>query len=264
MYGAETMVANLALETNQLGGEATVGIFDNAHRPKNDASERFAGNGIKTHLIACKGRADRQTVRTIRELIQSNQIQVLHSHGYKADIYGYFAARPLDMPKIATRHNNVGAQNTPALRLYEFLDMRLLRRFNAIAAVSDSIANELRHSGIAPQKIGVIHNGIDLSAFASATPTLLQEIGANGRLVVGTAGRLIPAKGMEYFLRAAKEVLAEFPNVLFVLVGEGLHRSALEQLVASLGIKENVIFTGQRTDMPNVHASFDIFVLPSL
>jgi glycosyltransferase involved in cell wall biosynthesis len=264
MYGAESVVATLASNLQNRGEDTIVGIFDNAHRPKNDASDRIEKAGVKVIRIPCSGRADRLTVRAIRELIRTEQIDILHSHGYKADIYGYLATRRLRIPIIATRHNQRGLRHTLAIRLYEFLDILFLRRFNTVAAVSDLIAEELLKAGIAPQKVTVIGNGIDVSRFVGASPTLSEELNKGQRLLIGTAGRLISQKGMEYFLMAASEVLKKFPTLLFGIVGEGPHRPALERSMKDLGIERNVIFTGPRSDMPNVYASFDVFVLPSL
>ena len=203
-------------------------------------------------------------MRAIRKLIRTEQVDILHSHGYKADIYGYFATRRLGIPITATRHNQRGLRHTLAIRLYEFFDTLFLRHFNAVAAVSDLIAEELLRAGVAPQKVAVIGNGIDLSRFAGASPTLSEELNKGQGLLIGTAGRLIPQKGIEYFLMAASEVLKEFPSLLFGIVGEGPHRSTLERLIKDLGIERSVVFTGLRADMPNVYASLDVFVLPSL
>jgi len=264
MYGAEAVVATLASNLQCLGEDTLVGIFDNAHRPKNDASDRIEKAGLKVIRIPCRGRVDLQTVRAIRKLIRTEQIDILHTHGYKADIYGYFATRRLGILIIATRHNQRGLQHTLAIRLYEFFDILFLRRFNVVAAVSDLIAGELLRAGVAPHKVTVIGNGIDLSLFVGASPTLSEELDKGQRLLIGTAGRLIPQKGIEYFLVAASEVLKEFPSLLFVIVGEGSHRSTLERLIKDLGIERSVVLTGPRVDMPNVYASFDVFVLPSL
>jgi glycosyltransferase involved in cell wall biosynthesis len=264
MYGAESVVATLASNLQNRGEDTIVGVFDNAHRPKNDASDRIEKAGVKVIRIPCSGRADGLTVRAIRKLIRTEQIDILHSHGYKADIYGYLATRRLRIPIIATRHNQRGLRHTLAIRLYEFLDILFLRRFNAVAAVSDLIAEELLRAGVAPRKVTVIGNGIDVSRFVGASPTLSEELNKEQRLLIGTAGRLIPQKGIEYFLMAASEVLKTFPTLLFGIVGEGPHRPALERSMKDLGIERNVVFTGPRSDMPNIYASFDVFVLPSL
>ena len=76
---------------------------------------------------------------------------LLHTHGYKADLYGYVAAWRSGKPIVATCHNWVGG--TAALGIYNHLDRMALKRFNALAAVSDTVAHRLLDSGVAAKKI---------------------------------------------------------------------------------------------------------------
>jgi glycosyltransferase involved in cell wall biosynthesis len=133
-----------------------------------------------------------------------------------------------------------------------------------VVAVSEAIAKTLRRSGIQKSKINVIDNGIDLNIFSDARATLAEKIDKGQRLVVGTVGRLVEQKGLVYFLEAAREVLQDFPNVIFVIVGEGPDREKLEQLSRELLIHQNVVFTGVCADMPGAYSSMDVFVLASV
>ncbi|MDH5769316.1 MAG: glycosyltransferase, partial [Nitrospirota bacterium] len=82
--------------------------------------------------------------------------------------------------------------------------------------------------------------------------------------VVGTIGSLKYEKGHEYLLRAAKEVLESHTSVKFLIVGSGPLRNSLENNVKSLGIANDVIFTGYRKDVAELLSVMDIFVLPSV
>jgi glycosyltransferase involved in cell wall biosynthesis len=75
---------------------------------------------------------------------------------------------------------------------------------------------------------------------------------------------LAPEKGLNLFLKAAREVLNTRPETEFLIVGEGPQRPMLESQACELGIAHAVVFTGVLDDMPDVYASMDIFVLPSL
>jgi glycosyltransferase involved in cell wall biosynthesis len=217
---------------------------------------------LAVQQIVCRGRWDWHAIEAIRKTIQSQNIDLLHSHGYKPDIYGFLAARGLGIPLIATCH--LWTRQTVAVRFYDFLGSLFLRRFDAVVAVSDVIAKSLRRSGIRESKISVIDNGIDLSLFSQARATLAGKINKGQRLVVGTAGRLVAQKGLVYFLKAAREVLLDFPNVIFVVVGDGPDRGKLEHMARELAIEQNVLFTGRCSDMPGAYASMDVFVLASI
>src|SRR5215469_16802608 len=261
-YGAENVVAALARDLQQSGHIAWIGVFENAHVARNSVADQFESRGLHVIRIPCRRRFDLTAVRRIRRIIADNEIDLVHSHGYKSDIYAWLAARRLRLPIMATSH--LWTRQTAAIRFYEFLDGLVLRRFDAVAAVSQRIAGELRQAGIAGEKISVIDNGIDLSPFDSAAPLFKSELQAGGRLLIGTVGRLTGQKGMEYFLGAAQKLLKEFPDLMFAIVGDGPDRQKLEQMARELQIEKSIHFTGARRDMPAVYASLDVFVLASV
>ncbi len=261
-YGAENMLVNLARALERLGCRSVVGVFENDHRPNMQVAERARQLGLAVELIPCRGRADLRSMRILRDAIRTKGIDLVHAHGYKADLYAYAAARRTGVPVLATCHN--WPDKSVALRVYEFLDHMVLKRLPRVVAVSEGVAQSLRRFGMREGRISMIGNGIELDAFASAQPTLAQEYGKRDWLVVGMVGRLVPAKGADYLLRAARELLQSFPETLFVFVGEGPERGNLERLSRDLGMEANVVFAGQRQDMPGVYASLDLLVLPSL
>jgi len=150
------------------------------------------------------------------------------------------------------------------MRAYAVLDRMVLRRFDKVIVVSDVVAEILRRSGVAPEKISTIFNGVDIELFRGVAPTLRNEIAPDADAIVGFVGRLVPEKGGALLLRSAQQVLALHQKTHFVLVGEGPSRKEWEALAAELGISQQVSFAGVRDDMPGVYASFDALVLPSL
>lgn len=262
-YGAETMLLCLVKSLALLGHESVIGVFRNSHCPHTEVAEAARLEGLKVEIIPCDGKIDRRAVDVIRHCLQIHSIDLVHTHGYKANFYGYLAARGKGVPAVATYHLDWPDRGL-ALRLYHLFDRLVVRRFGKIAAVSEAVARSLRRSGVPSAKIVTIDNGIDLSPFAQARPILQEEISERPDALIGLVGRLTPQKGCEYFLRAAQRVLIDFPRTLFVLVGEGPDRRKLEELVRDLNIAERVIFAGHREDMPGVYASLDILVLPSI
>ena len=261
VYGAETMLLGLAKSLTSLGHEAVLGVFRNAHRPHTEIADAARLRGLAVEIIPCNGRVDWAAVRAVQRCIKAHSIDVVHTHGYKGNLYGLAAARQFHAPVIATCHN--WTDETASLRVYRYVDYLVLRRFRRIVAVSDAVAALLRTAGIPSSRITTIDNGIDLSPFKTARPKLREEMKEKPGMLVGLVGRLTPPKGGEYFLQAAREVLAKIPAALFVLVGEGPERQTLEGLARQLGISRQVVFAGHRNDMPEVYASLDVLVLPS-
>jgi len=83
-------------------------------------------------------------------------------------------------------------------------------------------------------------------------------------VIVTTVARLVPQKGHVFLLEAAKEIVSKFKDVRFLLVGDGGLRAQLERRANALGLGDYAFFLGQRTDVPQILAASDIFVLPSL
>jgi len=137
-YGAENMLLNLCASQQEAGCENSLLLFYNVHAPNIEFYERARRSGISVRMVHCQGRADWRAVRQIEEYIQQDGINLLHTHGYKADLYGYVAARRSNKPIVATCHNWVGG--TAALGIYNRLDRLALKRFNSLAAVSEPVA----------------------------------------------------------------------------------------------------------------------------
>jgi glycosyltransferase involved in cell wall biosynthesis len=230
------------------------------HTPNVEFYERARRHGISVRMVHCKGRADWRAVQQIEEYIQSEAIDVVHTHGYKADLYGFLAAWRSGKPVVATCHNWVGG--TTALGIYNHLDRLALKKFSALAAVSDEVAQRLLDSGVPAEKIKIIANCIDVQAYEHGQP--LPALSCVGEKVVGMVARLDLQKGFEYLLRAVRELCNTMNGFKVVIVGEGPDRPAIEAMVQEYGLQSSVILAGQQSDMPGVYAAMDIFVLPSL
>jgi glycosyltransferase involved in cell wall biosynthesis len=132
----------------------------------------------------------------------------------------------------------------------------------------------VEYERIPADRFEVIYHGIDPEAFKSNAEhrdKIRQDFGlSDGDYVIGTVGRLAEQKGHRYLLDAAAIVCARCRNAKFVIVGGDARRpseSIKEQLLRlnrSLNGHDKAIFTGLRTDIPDVMSLFDIFVLPSL
>ncbi|HXA83788.1 MAG TPA: glycosyltransferase family 4 protein [Candidatus Dormibacteraeota bacterium] len=259
-YGAENMLLNLCASQQKAGCQNSLLLFYNVHAPNVEFYERARRRGLSVRMVHCQGRADLRAVRQIEEYIREDEIDLLHTHGYKADLYGYVAARRSHKPIVATCHNWVGG--TAALGIYNHLDRLALKRFNALAAVSDSVAQRLIDSGVSPRKIKTIANGIDVEPFDHAQP--LPALAFGRHKVVGMVARLDLQKGFEYLLQAVRELCVGFRELKVVIVGEGPDRKAIEDMIQQYGLQRNVVLAGHHSDMPGVYAAMDIFVLPSL
>jgi len=150
-----------------------------------------------------------------------------------------------------------------------------LDKVDLVVPISDAVQKPLDDAGIAPEKIQRVYNGVDVSLFAQEKETLKSEFAVNGYLI-GIVGQMNPRsqwKGQCEFIQASAEILKHRQDVWFALVGgddspktspdHGSYINELKELAYSLGIEHRVIFTGHRSDMPNVMASLDVLVSAS-
>lgn len=255
-YGAENVVLNLTESLQGLGCKTVLGVFDNTHRPNTEIANLARERGVTVEIIPCNGRMDWKAIRAIRECVKAHRIDIVHTHGYKADFFGWMAGRRLRVPVVATIH--IWSERNAYLHFYTILDRLILRRFDKAVGVSNEIVSLLRNTRVAPEKIDKVSNGIHVEMFEDAPPALAVELGKKDRVLVGMVSRLLPEKGVEQFVRAAQQVLAICPQAFFILVGDGPEGPRLKALARELGIEDNVLFAGRRGDMPSVYASLEI------
>ncbi len=260
-YGVENMLLSLAMQLARLGTRCVVGVFRNSQSPHTEIADEAQRQGLPVEVIPCCGKWDRKAISEIRLLLKKHSVDVVHTHGYKPDLYALAAIGRRRTALVATSHNWPSA--LLSMRMYAVLDRLALRMFDKVVVVSDKVGHILRGSGVDADKLAFIPNGVDLQRFANAAPKLRDELGLAHKPVVGFVGRLVSEKGGPVLIQAAKTVLATRPETRFVLVGDGPARQEWQNLAETLGIADNVIFTGARSDMPEVYASMDLVVLPS-
>ncbi len=261
MYGAEAVILNLSRTLNEGPHQSVLGVFSNSSHPNLQLHARAAKEGIESHLISCNGQLDRSVPAAIRDLVTRTGADVVHAHGYKADVYVYLAMRTSQTPIVSTCHGWI--DNGLAVRLYGALDRFTLRRYSGIVAVSDGVKQRLLNAGVAARRIRLIRNGVDLKPFANAQQPNQDRSGEDHSLCVGLVGRLSHEKGIDLFLRAASDVLIKLPLIRFAIVGDGPDQAQLEELVAQLKIGASVSLLGRSEDMPAFYASLDILVSSS-
>jgi glycosyltransferase involved in cell wall biosynthesis len=198
--------------------------------------------------------------------IKADRFDLIHTHGYRADIVGFIASRYLGLPIVSTCHGFISTDWR--LNVYNKLDVVVLRYFNRVMAVSEKMRAELVGKGVAGRKIEVITNAVPDEAILGSASTRVEtrsRLGiADDEFVFGFVGRFSKEKGLNYLLEAVRRWTPGTGRWRLVLVGDGPHRGLLEEAVRELGLTGKVIFTGFQADTTTCYPAMDAFVLPSL
>ena len=261
MYGAEAVILGVSRMLDEGPHRSMLGVFSNSSNPNLQLHENATREGIESYLIPCSGQIDRKAIKSIRELVQRTGADVVHAHGYKADIYAFLALRGSGVSLVSTCHT--WYDNDPKVLLYGVLDRLMLRGYARVVAVSEEVRQRLVKSGVKANRVSMIRNGIDLRPFDRASAAVKDALGWSSCPLVGLVGRLAVEKGVDIFLDAAARVLAQCPDTKFVVAGDGPDRAELDALIDKLGIREPVRMLGRCDDMPALYASLDIMVSAS-
>jgi glycosyltransferase involved in cell wall biosynthesis len=261
MYGAEAVILNLSRTLEQGPHRSILAVFANSANPNLQLHEAALQQGIESYTIPCKGQVDRSTIHALRELATRTGADVVHAHGFKADIYAHLALRKRGIPLVSTCHT--WYDTNPVVTFYGKLDRLILRSYARVVAVSEEVRQRLLKAGVRDQCIRKIRNGIDLRPFARPLPSPDAAAHPVRELIVGLVGRLAWEKGIDILLAAAAKAIPQFREVRFMIVGEGPDHDALQRSIDELGLNNYVTLAGRRDDMPAVYASFDVMVSSS-
>jgi glycosyltransferase involved in cell wall biosynthesis len=200
--------------------------------------------------------------RPLVRLLRSGGVAVLHSHKFGSNLWGSVLGRASRVPAIVAHEHSWSYEG-------QWLRRRLDR--DVIARCADcfvAVSREDRRrmielEGIPPERIAFIPNGIPMPTTRSVGD-VRGELGiAPGAPVVGSVGVLRSEKGMDVVVDAAERLVAEFPELRVLLVGDGPERAELERRIGAAGLREAVRVLGYRRDVPDVLAAVDVAVSAS-
>ncbi len=258
MGGSEMLAWRIAKALN-MGSRYGCSIY--ALQGSGSLAEILAGDGIPAQAFWKTGRFDVRLIFRLAKQFRKDRVQMLHTHHLGQLLYGGIAGRLAGARVIHTEHEYYTLSR---LRLQRLL--RALCLFtDAVTTVSEPVTEFLHNQvGIPARKIKMIPNGVDVTRFSTAKPIDRVALGCRDRdTVIGCVARLEPEKGHAILLKAFRKLSGRHPYAKLLLIGDGAERGRLEQLSSELGLKDSVLFTGVRRDVPELLSACDIVVLAS-
>ena len=256
--GLESVVVALSVGLAQRGHQIRVVAFlgPEDHSPP---FELLPNHGVEVIEIRLPPRSYRVEGARLIETLRRLRPSVVHSHGSHADVIGLRAARAVGVPVVSTVHGF--AAGDWKNRLYEWIDRRALRRFDAVVAVSKPLAGGLARAGVARSRINLLPNALPIDNPPLGRDAARRALGLPlDGLVCGWVGRLSQEKGPDVFLRALPQVPMAWSASV---VGAGPLADRLRQEAAVLGVADRIRWHGVVPQAGRLLAAFDALVLSS-
>ena len=196
-----------------------------------------------------------------------HRIDIVHGSEDPRDaLSGALIARLTDAKHLVHLHGTCGSWTRPSV-------FRAMRRADAVVGISKFVADSALSIGCNPDRIHEAHNAIDLTRWDYRTdgqPVRDEFSIPAGALVFATVANIRPWKGQELTLRALATIKDRIPDFRYLVVGSGsvgpdtTYGTSLQRLADELGLGQEVVLTGVRSDIPAVLAACDFCVMPFL
>ncbi len=263
--GAETgggMIHILSLLNNLNRDEFVLGVFE-----KGVMYERAKELGIQVQLFQQSSRYDLSIFNQIIKYINENKVDIVHTHGARANLYAFIMKGFTKCKWVTTIHSdprddflNGGIKGTIFTKLH-FLS---LKRMDHFFAISNRFKEMLVSFGVRSDLITTIYNGIDFK-IPNQAPISRKELGLEDTdFVVIMIARLHPVKGHNIAFKAIQRLRSDYPFIRLLLVGDGPIKDELKEKVDELGIQSNVLFLGHRDNIHSLLSIADVEILTSL
>lgn len=239
-------------------------------------AEGLRADGVRVLHLGMAGNRDVGVLPRLVRVIRSGGYDLVHTHLYRACVYGRLAARVAGVRAVVATEHSLGDSQMEGRALTQGVRALYLaseRLGSATVAVSPTVADRLKRWGVPAPRIEVVPNGIELDRFRfdpERRERTRRRLGLpDGAFVVGGVGRLAPGKRFDVLVRA----LARLPeDCWLLLVGGGPEEHLLRRTAHEAGVSGRVLLTGERPavpdgspgpDLPSLTSAMDVFASPS-
>lgn len=209
-------------------------------------------------------------LKALEKLFKENQYRIVHSNINTLSVFPLYAAKKAGVPiRISHSHSTSNPKEWK-----RNLIKNILRPFSKRYATDYFACSELAgrylfgNKAFDQGKVKIIHNAIDVDKFKFdevARKKLRKEFGIkDSTIVIGHVGRFVQQKNHTFLVDVFKEYHKKNPDSKLLLVGSGPLEDEIKKKVERLGLKDSVLFLGQRDDINKLYSVMDVFCLPSL
>ena len=234
-------------------------------------AEMASQYGVPDYIeVSDRRMLDLKCLFELNRLIRKYRLELIHVHDQKTTLMG-FLLRILN-PKVKVMNTAHGwIVNSKVDSLKQKIQYAMLKTFPLHIAVSEATEKLMLSVGFDAKTIKVLYNSIDCNTWSPGNGDRLKirkefQI-PDDAFVVGTIGRISQEKDLPTFLKVAQRILKMYPQIRFLVVGDGKNSMIVDELkqqAESMGIEHAIIFTGHRTDLLDIYSALDLFLMTSL
>lgn len=221
----------------------------------------------------------RSLERRLPEVIATERPDVLHAHSPGLNgVAAIRVGRRLQLPVVyecrafwedAAADHGTSTEGGPRYRLTRGLESWVFRHADAVTCICEGLRSDIVARGIAPSKVTVVPNAVDVERFAYNRPrdaALVAELALSEAIVLGFLGSFYAYEGLTLVVRALPQILEHHPNVRLMLVGGGPQEPVLKELTRSLNLNDKVLFVGRvpHDVVARYYSLVDVLVYPRL
>jgi glycosyltransferase involved in cell wall biosynthesis len=258
--GLERVVHSLAVGQQSRDHSVRVAAVVDAPGAAAMFFEPLVRGGVNVDRIVVPPRRYDLERRAVRALLTRNGPDVVHTHGYRVDVLDAPLIRDSGAANVATVH---GFTRGPWLnRVYEHLHRKVLRRSDAVIAVSEPIGETLRAAGVSADRMHVVPNAFMQLAPPYTRALARERLGLDANaFVVGWVGRMVPEKGLDVLVTAMANL--GDAGAVVCAIGDGSDRQAQRARAEQLGVGGQMRWPGLVPDASRYFPAFDAFVISS-
>lgn len=259
---------DLSRELTRVGVSITCGSLSAQASPRWLAT--LPGVGYFSLGVNSRARYPRAIAR-LAALLCAHRIDILQTHLFDGGLVGIAAARLARVPLVIVMRHHLDQHQLLGRPLHIRIDRMMAHLADHVVVPSHAVRQHMIvHELIRPECIEVIHHGLDVDAFASGlregADRVRQEFNLGNAFVIGSVGRLVDGKGFTTLLAAVRLLKQEVHKLRVLIVGdhpEPANQALLAREIAYLGLEDQVIFAGHRSDVAACMQAMDVLAHPS-
>ncbi len=227
--------------------------------------------GINIEVIPQKRRSDMSVVKKIADIVNSENYDIIHCHGARANSIAIFLKSKVNVPMITTIHSDYlldFKDNFYKNLIFTPINTFSLKKFDNYVAVTENFKEMLVERGFSEEKIFTLYNGINMERKAEIITKeeflSKYDIDPRGKFIVGQVARLDKVKNIQMTIKSIKKTIEKNKDILFLIAGDGEELKDLKNLADELGVSEYVKFLGFVKDNMSFFNAIDLNILTSV